>query len=289
MAEDFTERFLSLFDSSLADLDRVIERYPALLDPDGAPDGVLTWLGGLLGLSFEAGWSPAVRRQLLAKTPWLYRARGTPAALSKVIEIVTGLTPDIQELAGERLWATVSAAGAAPGGAGCRRRPAGPGPAVRAGVGTAATGRRERRGRLAAGPDPAPRGRRPERRRDIGARLPVPGQPAAQRSVAGRRAGPRRTGEAAGASAHRGHRPQRWPRPGGGRLVGGGGGHRAGAAAGAGARPGCGRDSVPAGPAGTFERGPAGTEGAPGRNPGQVRDGDRRGNAGLVRKRENLR
>ena len=115
VAEDFTERFLSLFDSSLADLDRVIERYPALLDPDGVPDGVLTWLGGLLGLSFEAGWGPGVRRALVAASPRLYRARGTPAALSKVIEIVTGLTPDIEELAGERLWATVSAAGAAPG------------------------------------------------------------------------------------------------------------------------------------------------------------------------------
>ncbi len=32
-----------------------------------------------------------------------------------MIEIVTGLTPDIQELAGERLWATVAATGAGPG------------------------------------------------------------------------------------------------------------------------------------------------------------------------------
>ena len=289
VAEDFTERFLSLFDSSLADLDRVIERYPALLDPDGVPDGVLTWLGGLLGLSFEAGWGPGVRRALLAGSPGLYRARGTPAALAKVIEIVTGLAPDIEELASERLWATVSAAGAAPGDPAAAGQPAGPGPAVRAGLGTAAAGRRERRGRRAAGPDPAARGRRPERRRGVSARLPVPGQPAAARSVPGRRAGARRAGHPAGASAHRGHRPQRRPRPGGGRLVGGGGGHRAGAAAGAGARPGHGRGPVPAGPAGTFERGAAGTKGAAGRNPGQARDGDRRADAGLVRKREDLR
>jgi hypothetical protein len=55
-ADDFTERFLSLFDATLAELDRVIERYPALLDPAGVPDRVLPWLAGLLGLSFEAGW-----------------------------------------------------------------------------------------------------------------------------------------------------------------------------------------------------------------------------------------
>src|SRR6202040_3442772 len=34
-AENFTERFLSLFDASIADVDRVIERYPALLDSTG--------------------------------------------------------------------------------------------------------------------------------------------------------------------------------------------------------------------------------------------------------------
>ncbi len=289
VAEDFTERFLSLFDSSLADLDRVIERYPALLDPAGVPDGVLTWLGGLLGLSFEAGWGPDVRRRLLAASPGLYRTRGTPAALSQVIEIITGLTPDIQELAGERLWATVPEAGAAPGEPGRRQQPAGPGPAVRAGHGAAAAGRRQRRWRLAAGPDPATRGRRPERRRGVGARLPVPGQPAAPRGIPGRRAGTRRARGPAGAGAHRGHDPRRRPRPGDRRLVGGGGGHGAGAAAGAGARPGRGRGAVPAGPAGAFEHRAAGTEGAAGRNPGQVRDGGRRADAGLVTEREDLR
>ncbi|WP_138735586.1 phage tail protein [Modestobacter excelsi] len=115
LAEDFTERFLSLFDASLADLDRVIERYPALLDVDGVPDGALTWLGGLLGLGFDAGWGPDIRRRLVAAAPDLYRTRGTPAALSRVIEIVTGMAPDIRELAAERLWATVTAAGTAPG------------------------------------------------------------------------------------------------------------------------------------------------------------------------------
>lgn len=115
VADDFTERFLSLFDASLADLDRVIERYPALLDPTGTPDGLLTWLGGLLGLTYDAGWTPDVRRRLLIAAPELYRTRGTPAALAKVIEIVTGLAPDVTELAAERSWATVAAADAAPG------------------------------------------------------------------------------------------------------------------------------------------------------------------------------
>jgi len=103
-AEDFTERFLSLFDASLADIDRVIERYPALLDADGVPDEALPWLGGLLGLAFEAGWTPEVRRALLAAAPRLYRRRGTPGGLAEVIQVVTGVTPEVEDQAAERSW-----------------------------------------------------------------------------------------------------------------------------------------------------------------------------------------
>lgn len=104
-ADDFTERFLSLFDATLAQLDRVIERYPALLDPAGVPDRVLPWLAGLLGLSYEAGWDAATRRALLAAAPELYRRRGTPWALREAVRIVFGVAPVIDELAADRRWA----------------------------------------------------------------------------------------------------------------------------------------------------------------------------------------
>ncbi|MES4903529.1 MULTISPECIES: phage tail protein [unclassified Streptomyces] len=104
-ADDFTERFLSLFDATLAQLDRVIERYPALLDPAGVPDRVLPWLAGLLGLSFEAGWDAPTRRALLAAAPELYRRRGTPWALREAVRIVFGVAPVIDELAADRRWA----------------------------------------------------------------------------------------------------------------------------------------------------------------------------------------
>ncbi|MFF8958578.1 phage tail protein [Streptomyces sp. NPDC014894] len=106
-ADDFTERFLSLFDASLAELDRVIERYPALLDPAGVPDRVLPWLAGLLGLSFEAGWDAPTRRALLAAAPALYRRRGTPWALAEAVRIVFGAVPVIDELAADRRWARI--------------------------------------------------------------------------------------------------------------------------------------------------------------------------------------
>ncbi|AEM83797.1 phage tail protein I [Streptomyces violaceusniger] len=104
-ADDFTERFLSLFDATLAQLDRVIERYPSLLDPAGIPDQALPWLAGLLGLSFEAGWDARTRRALLAAAPELYRRRGTPWALREAVRIVFGVTPVVDELATDRRWA----------------------------------------------------------------------------------------------------------------------------------------------------------------------------------------
>jgi phage tail-like protein len=110
-ADDFTERFLSLFDASLAEIDRVIERYPALLDPAGVPDRVLPWLAGLLGLSFEAGWSAATRRELLARAPELYRRRGTPWAVEEAVKIVFGVAPVLEELATDRRWASIHRTG----------------------------------------------------------------------------------------------------------------------------------------------------------------------------------
>ncbi|MBO0871184.1 MAG: hypothetical protein J2P15_21740, partial [Micromonosporaceae bacterium] len=110
-ADDFTERFLSMFDQSLAGIDRVIDRYPALLDSGGVPDEVLPWLGGLLGLAFEAGWDAQIQRQLLAAAPELYRRRGTAWAVGEAVRIVFGVQPVIEEQAAQRSFIRLSEAG----------------------------------------------------------------------------------------------------------------------------------------------------------------------------------
>ncbi|WCE01890.1 hypothetical protein PGH47_42035 [Streptomyces sp. HUAS 31] len=123
-ADDFTERFLALFDSVAESLERAAERSPALLDPDGVPDGVLPWLAGLLGLDLDFGTgqdpdrgaavptcgagsgatpegvSSAVLRRLVSAAPLLRRRRGTPAGLALALEIVLGTRPAIVEPSG---------------------------------------------------------------------------------------------------------------------------------------------------------------------------------------------
>jgi phage tail-like protein len=114
-AEDFTARFLSLFDARVEDLDDAIARYPALLDAGGVPDAVLPWLAGLLGLSFEADWPAARRRALLRAAPELYRLRGTPEGLRRAVQLVFDVVPVIQELGPARAWGALGGSGAALG------------------------------------------------------------------------------------------------------------------------------------------------------------------------------
>lgn len=106
-AEDFTERFLSLFDASIADLDRAIERYAALLDPEGVPEEVLPWLGSFLDVTFNRAWSAEQSRKILAAVPELYALRGTVEGLRRAIELIFEINPTIQELPAQRMWGAV--------------------------------------------------------------------------------------------------------------------------------------------------------------------------------------
>jgi phage tail-like protein len=103
-ARDFSERFLSLFDAQLEQTDEVIARTPALLDADALPDDALGWLGGLLGLGFEAQMTVAQRRALIAAAPDLFHRRGTPAGLVATLRIALGIEAVVDELGPQRPW-----------------------------------------------------------------------------------------------------------------------------------------------------------------------------------------
>jgi phage tail-like protein len=107
-AEDFTKRFLALFDSSIADVDTVIQRYPALLDPSGVPSQLLPWLGGFFDIGFDPTWSDDKRRQILENAPLLYRQRGTAAGLQLAVQLVFGVTLSIEELSSAGPWGSVA-------------------------------------------------------------------------------------------------------------------------------------------------------------------------------------
>lgn len=113
-AEEFAERFLANFDATIEDLDRAIERFPALLDVGRAPGEVLPWLGRFLDAAFDPDWDDAKRRRILAALPALFKQRGTVAGLSRVIREVLGIDPVILEGPEGRSWGALAGARANP-------------------------------------------------------------------------------------------------------------------------------------------------------------------------------
>jgi phage tail-like protein len=109
-ARDFGERFVSLFDAFLDDVDAAIAGRPALLDAEALPDDALGWLGGLIGLGLEAEMPVRRRRDLITAAPDLYRRRGTPAGLRDTLRIALGVPASVEELGTTRPWGAVGTA-----------------------------------------------------------------------------------------------------------------------------------------------------------------------------------
>ncbi len=107
-AAEFTERFLSLFDATLADLDRAVETFPALFDSQRVSDEVLPWLGQFLGVTFDPSWDAARRRAILLALPDLYRKRGTLEGLAEAIRLVFDEDPVIEEPGADAFWGAVA-------------------------------------------------------------------------------------------------------------------------------------------------------------------------------------
>lgn len=98
---DFMARFLAIFESILTPVEWTVDNFDLFLSPRTAPAGFLPWLANWYALSFDATWSEAKRRTLLAEAPRLYARRGTRWALARVLEIYTGREPEIVEFADE--------------------------------------------------------------------------------------------------------------------------------------------------------------------------------------------
>lgn len=92
---DFMARFLGIFESILTPVEWTIDNFDLFLDPGTAPGGFLPWLAGWFDITFDPSWSEAQRRALLRDAHTIYARRGTRWALSRVLEIYTGVAPII--------------------------------------------------------------------------------------------------------------------------------------------------------------------------------------------------
>lgn len=94
---DFMARFLGIFEALLMPVEWTVDNFDLFLSPGAAPQAFLPWLSSWFGLAFDETWSEAQRRTLLAEASRLYAMRGTPWALSRMLEIYTGQKPAIDD------------------------------------------------------------------------------------------------------------------------------------------------------------------------------------------------
>jgi phage tail-like protein len=97
---DFTDRFLSLFDTTLRGIEGAIDGQARYYDPLSAPSDktggshdFLTWLASWVGVSMDRQWPEAKRRMWLKQAAKLYRLRGTRTGLRNALLIFLGLDP----------------------------------------------------------------------------------------------------------------------------------------------------------------------------------------------------
>ncbi len=98
---DFMSRFLALFESVLLPIEWYVDSWDLSLSPGTAPAAFLPWLANLYAITFDATWSDAQRRTVLAEAHQLLARRGTRWALSRLLEIYTGRAPVIDDRLGD--------------------------------------------------------------------------------------------------------------------------------------------------------------------------------------------
>jgi phage tail-like protein len=94
---DFMARFLGIFESILTPIEWNVDNFDLYLTPDSSPASFLTWLANWFAITFDPSWSETQRRTFLAEAHEIYARRGTRWALSRVLEIYTGQTPEIED------------------------------------------------------------------------------------------------------------------------------------------------------------------------------------------------
>jgi phage tail-like protein len=93
---DFLRRFLRIFEDIWEPLEQRQDHIEMYFDPHTCPVSFLPWLASWLNLPFNPHWPEARHRRLLAQAMELYSWRGTRYGLERMIEVCTGLTPEIR-------------------------------------------------------------------------------------------------------------------------------------------------------------------------------------------------
>ncbi|MCM1565337.1 MAG: phage tail protein [Dehalobacter sp.] len=96
-SKDLLERFLSIFESIIFEIDYTIEHIDRFFDTCDAPPEFLSWLASWLSVPVDKDWTEEKKRLFIRHAISLYKKRGTREGLSDSIELFTGIKPLIIE------------------------------------------------------------------------------------------------------------------------------------------------------------------------------------------------
>ena len=96
-SREFLERFLSIFETVLYDLETDISQVFNYFDPDTVPQEFLTWLASWLNLALDENWPEDKKRYFIQQAFALYKIKGTPGGIKELIRIYTDTEPLIIE------------------------------------------------------------------------------------------------------------------------------------------------------------------------------------------------
>jgi phage tail-like protein len=98
--DDFVERFTAGLDAVLAPVIATLDSLDAYFDPQLAPLDFVRWLAGWVGLEPDASLDERRLRELVAGATEVFARRGTVRGLARLIELCSGVVPEIEESGG---------------------------------------------------------------------------------------------------------------------------------------------------------------------------------------------
>jgi phage tail-like protein len=96
-SDDFTSRFLMLFEGFWKPISQQIDQVDSYFDPDLTPPEFIPWLASWIGLPLDPSLPMERMRALLKQSIMFFQRRGTYQALKTYLEIYTGGQAEIRE------------------------------------------------------------------------------------------------------------------------------------------------------------------------------------------------
>jgi phage tail-like protein len=95
--DDFTGRYLLLFESIMSPITWIIDGFDLYLSPETAPGEWLQWMASWFDLLVVPELPIDRQRAILRQIGWLFLRRGTRPALERLLELYFGVKPEIIE------------------------------------------------------------------------------------------------------------------------------------------------------------------------------------------------